>query len=306
LDDDMPALERTQEIGQFKGYNCFILILDTSFIESGSMFSKVFPSLSLLRVLLPKEEGFVSIAYKKDTTLREVLENVSRKIVIDPEDYSLEHVSPSKGNSGSLPLEQSVESLGVNQLRLVENANRQSTPKHARQKSADFRKSLISSPLALGKNSFAKVRRSQSGEGKLAGVNETGDASKQVTKRLGPMFFYTSQSATEYQEYLVVKIKNFAVKQERILGIDDRRITNSIPESKIKNQEKTTKRPERLLSEVLRTWIVATKANLFCIEFKDGRVYKYESQQAEEIVAKLNFLLRMHEDDDRHRSTTIV
>jgi hypothetical protein len=46
-------------------------------------------------------------------------------------------------------------------------------------------------------------------------TTELGDAPKAITKRVGPVFFFTNQTAAKYQEYQVVKINKFGVRQER-------------------------------------------------------------------------------------------
>jgi len=123
---------------------------------------------------------------------------------------------------------------------------------------------------------------------------ESGDVPKVIAKRLGPVFMYDSKKASKYQEFHVVKIKKLAQRQERILGIDDKTIVNLAPDTRTKIEK--TKRPERQLIEVVKVWLVAARANVFAIEFTDGRAYRYESTQAEEIVAKLNYLLKMRDE----------
>jgi len=109
------------------------------------------------------------------------------------------------------------------------------------------------------------------------------------------MFLYTQQTAIRYQEFSVVKLNNkFGVRQERAMGIDDQYITNAIPENKVSKTNDKVKRGKRALSEVQKVWQNA-KTTEFFIKYKD-QTYRYESNQAEEIVAKITFLLKMIEE----------
>lgn len=67
-------------------------------------------------------------------------------------------------------------------------------------------------------------------------VVEEGDATKNVSKILGPIFFFTPLTAKKYQVYLVFKMNKFGVKQARQMGIDGERI--SIQNSKTNNSGK--------------------------------------------------------------------
>jgi hypothetical protein len=117
---------------------------------------------------------------------------------------------------------------------------------------------------------------------------ETGDAPKNITKRLGPMFYLNNLNAAQYQEYSVVKINKYGTRQERTLGIDNRAISNKIPENKVKSAKKQPKHSELLLREVVKVGLSGV-SNQFFIELKT-KTNKYESAKAEEIVAKLQYL----------------
>eukprot|EP01118_Nematostelium_gracile_P009362 TRINITY_DN3146_c0_g1_i1.p1 TRINITY_DN3146_c0_g1~~TRINITY_DN3146_c0_g1_i1.p1 ORF type:complete len:146 (+),score=28.52 TRINITY_DN3146_c0_g1_i1:40-438(+) len=119
-----------------------------------------------------------------------------------------------------------------------------------------------------------------------------GDAPKEVTKRLGPIFYYTDTTAVKFQTFQVTKVNKFGKSQERTMGIDDKRITNSSVEKPTKVKVDKVKVPERPLSDVTKVWINPAKTQQFFIQFKD-KVAKFESDKTDEIVAKLSYLLKL-------------
>lgn len=134
------------------------------------------------------------------------------------------------------------------------------------------------------------------------------------TKKVNPVYFYKPQTAIKYQEFNVIKVNKFGVKQDRIMGIDDKRIMNLTANNKVtvtKNeidwfQEKAkVKRPERMIKDVVRAWVSTQRANQFYVEFKD-QTYKYESQSAEEIIAKINFILTMGAQESKDSNKELV
>jgi len=76
------------------------------------------------------------------------------------------------------------------------------------------------------------------------------------------------------------------------MGIDDKFIMNLTSDTKV---SKSVKRPTRKLEEIQKVSMNQSKSNEFQIKYKD-QTYKYESPQAEEIVAKITFLLKMREE----------
>jgi len=99
----------------------------------------------------------------------------------------------------------------------------------------------------------------------------------------------------KFQEFSVIKVNKFGVRQERTMGIDDKFLTNNVPENKVTKSNDKVKRPKRSLSELQKVWLNANRPNEFILKFKD-QTYKYESQQSEEIVAKLSFLLKLADE----------
>lgn len=54
---------------------------------------------------------------------------------------------------------------------------------------------------------------------------EEGDAPRQITKLLGPMFFFTPTTATRFKQFTVWKWNKFGLRKDRFLGVDAERIT---------------------------------------------------------------------------------
>lgn len=76
------------------------------------------------------------------------------------------------------------------------------------------------------------------------------------------MFFFTPQTAVKFQEYNVIKVNKFGVRQERIMGIDDKFVTNAIPDSKVKTANDKVKRPKRELKEIQKVWLNQVSCSL--------------------------------------------
>ena len=211
---------------------------------------------------------------------------------------------------------------------------------------------------------------------------EEGDAPRNISKRVGAIFFFTPITAKQHQvwlcvysifnrtkttltllllvahplsvfkQYNVCKSNKFGLKQQRIMGIDAERITNTIPDKrgsggkkvafcrlKQTKQNKTkipyivavlywthnahqfslslslslsllllqthtdqsihnAVQPVRMVGDVMRAALIPSKGPThFLIEFKD-KLYKYESEKAEEIVQKINYLLQLKSKEE--------
>jgi len=123
----------------------------------------------------------------------------------------------------------------------------------------------------------------------------------------GRDFFFNEISAGLYQEFEVVKITKFKSKQERILGIDMYNLYNNKPkkrESGIMNFIfKEIKKPRRKMKNVKACGILGDKS--FYIDIKDeesDQVKKstYEVKNnliRDEIIAKINFLIKMNQEN---------
>jgi len=130
-DDVMPALVKTQEIGQFKGCTKYALCPDTSFkvVMSSTNEVKIQPTRPPLKVFLPKFEnsgggGYVTVAYQPKMTLEEIMINVCEKRALNPHDYAFEFASQDMGiMKTGLNKEKTFEELGVDSLMLIDKKN---------------------------------------------------------------------------------------------------------------------------------------------------------------------------------------
>ncbi|KNC51296.1 uncharacterized protein AMSG_12066 [Thecamonas trahens ATCC 50062] len=117
-------------------------------------------------------------------------------------------------------------------------------------------------------------------------------------------------TAIIYKEYEVTKINKAGKRQPRVLGIDDKRITNKIPESEKKSglmsrfAKKNPKRPFRNVDEIINIEHSEHLADgkAFSIYFRGDEHTDYEAisrSQASEIVAKITYLMGMAESSER-------
>eukprot|EP01113_Clastostelium_recurvatum_P021586 TRINITY_DN255_c0_g1_i3.p1 TRINITY_DN255_c0_g1~~TRINITY_DN255_c0_g1_i3.p1 ORF type:complete len:588 (-),score=140.52 TRINITY_DN255_c0_g1_i3:629-2392(-) len=119
-----------------------------------------------------------------------------------------------------------------------------------------------------------------------------------VSQKLGlpSQFFFPPSSASEYVQYPVIKTNKYGKRQERIMGIDGERITNSHPSSAKPGSR--TRRPSRALQDVVKVSLAPNKGSAyhlgltrqFFVEYKDS-TQVFESDKAEEIVARINFIM---------------
>jgi hypothetical protein len=126
-----------------------------------------------------------------------------------------------------------------------------------------------------------------------------------VSRHLGvpKEFFWSPASVSTYVQYAVIKINKYGKKQERIMGIDRERITNSMPLHKPSNK---TNRPTRMMTDVFRAFITdrptpasPSPRKPFSIEFNDN-IQEYESEKADEIVARINYIVSLQNDTPRN------
>ncbi len=79
----------------------------------------------LFRVILPGEEGFVSIAFKPDTTMNTVMEQVCKKRMINPDEYLFrwnleEPGAKNRSESEDIELNKTLGELSVSSVRLID------------------------------------------------------------------------------------------------------------------------------------------------------------------------------------------
>jgi hypothetical protein len=182
----------------------------------------------------------VSVVPHEDMSLRQLRDMVCTQNNLPPDQYGFQHPTTGAHLLLDMVLEQ-LEGDATNEIKLYQ----------------------------LPKRPGSSSRKSS----KIA-IKEEGDATRQVTKLLGAIFFFTPATASKYQEYPVMKSNKFGVKQDRILGIDANRIVRLIPDKKTHS-----KKSYELVSEVLRAQMIPAKPGNFVVEFK-GKTFKYESAQA--------------------------
>lgn len=123
----------------------------------------------------------------------------------------------------------------------------------------------------------------------------------------GRDFFFNEISAGLYQEFEVVKINKFKSKQERILGIDMYNLYNNMPKKKSSGIMnfifKETKKPRRKMKNVKKCAVIGDKS--FYIDIKDDvsdevkrGCYEVKNNLIrDEIVAKINFLIKLNQEN---------
>ena len=176
-------------------------------------------------------------------------------------------------------------------------------------------KYLPSYELHLCYKNFPDLPEAMNAYNKGMMLNSGEDDEKKVSKNekddegnsSGRDFFFNEISAGLYQEFEVVKINKFKSKQERILGIDMYNLYNNMPKKKptgIMNLIfKETKKPRRKMKNVKECAIIGDKS--FYIDIKDevsDEVKRgcYEVKNnliRDEIVAKINFLIKLNQEN---------
>ncbi len=117
---------------------------------------------------------------------------------------------------------------------------------------------------------------------------EEGDAPRQLSKVLGPIFWLTPTTASKYkvsiiviswvlsgQQFNVIKYNKFGAKQERVIGLDSERIITVNRQS-----------PMRYIKDVLKATTMLDKPRHFQIQFKD-KTWRLESDYAGKLSAKI-------------------
>jgi len=283
-DVDTPVLQRDVEIHRF-GCTSFALCKDPDY-----NMSEVKPTL---KVMLPSKEYQV-LSLNNTLTVRHVLEKVCRKRLLDP---LVHYLVSSKDPSGpDLDLDKCIDDLDTNEMILRVKSQR--------------RQSMITR-ISNNIGSIGSIRsKSKCDLTDTLAVDITSapqPVHSKVTQKLGlpPQYFFSPAMVAQYVEYTVIKINKYGKRQERIMGIDGERITNCLPPN---SKAGKTHRPFRPITTVSRAYVVdkasqpptaplggmSTKdqKKQFCIEYNDG-VCVYESDKADAIVSRINFILSM-------------
>eukprot|EP01117_Protostelium_nocturnum_P010518 TRINITY_DN3788_c0_g1_i1.p1 TRINITY_DN3788_c0_g1~~TRINITY_DN3788_c0_g1_i1.p1 ORF type:complete len:371 (-),score=68.67 TRINITY_DN3788_c0_g1_i1:86-1198(-) len=316
VDEDMPlAMGRTQEIGQFKGWTVFRLVQDTSVKIVGSTTNDALAPMALFKVVLPGENGFISVAYKQDMTMKQTMDVVCKKYIInDPTKLAFEF-EENAGPPGHIELEKTMGDIGVKRIRLIHKfpqLAREETPPQLRRtasRSGEMRKKELK---AMKQMSFDGMSLKQKGILKAYALDDLKAETKETkpsprgslpvneknnTRSSLPLFGAgdkrkstdakglaspNSRHSKTAFEFFVVKTKN-GVKQERIMKIDKKRIL-------FKNAElkgKSPKNPERKIDDILKVES-GDKPHTFTLSYLGGSVVQYESAHSDMIVTKIN------------------
>ena len=151
-------------------------------------------------------------------------------------------------------------------------------------------------------NAYNKGMMLNTGNDKKTSKNEKDDEANS-----GGNFFFNEISAGLYQEYEVVKINKFKSKQERILGIDMYNLYNNLPKKKTGGLMnfifKETKKPRRKMKNVKACAVIGDKTFYIDIKNEESDEVKRSSYEVknnlirDEIVAKINFLIKLNQEN---------
>jgi hypothetical protein len=106
---------------------------------------------------------------------------------------------------------------------------------------------------------------------------------------------FTEAMANAYQEWNVVKKNKFGRKQERVFGVDGKKIYNSKRGQLRGGNQTGVQRAERNISTIVKLDILPADPKTFRITWMDDRdVYNIEytcetTRECAEIVAKINY-----------------
>jgi len=280
-DTDTPPLQRDAPVHKF-GCAYFALIKDP---EVGGMVVEV----KTFKVVLPTKEYQV-MSYNRSLSLGQVLEKVCNKRQLDPLVYYLV-VGPKEIE---VSLDTLISDVDATELIMKSKAAATSYPRKLT--------SGIKHTLTL-RQSRTKSRGDMSSLFPDAGQDPQSPPvlNLKASRQLGvaPTYIWSPAAVSTYVQYSVIKINKYGQRQERIMGIDRERITNSLPLNKQfkGNKQSKTNQPLRHVSDVVRAYMVDRPAQsnpnarkLFCIEFKDHVTQEFESEKAEEIVARINYI----------------
>eukprot|EP00026_Physarum_polycephalum_P002559 Phypoly_transcript_02566.p1 GENE.Phypoly_transcript_02566~~Phypoly_transcript_02566.p1 ORF type:complete len:691 (+),score=108.69 Phypoly_transcript_02566:626-2698(+) len=258
-DTDTPVLQRDAAVHRF-GCMYFALCKDPESDGVISADSKTF------KVILPSKEYQV-LSYKRSLSLGQVLEKVCSKRQLDPLSHYFIY------SNGNKDVEINLDTL-VSDLDIFE----------VTMKSRMSRKHTVRNPLR-------PPLRSRSKNDVFAPSNDSHDSmappvlNPKLSRHLGlpKEYFWSPATVATYVQYNVIKINKYGKKQDRIMGIDRERITNSMPLTKLNK----TSHPARPMSDVVRAYISdrpipASPSNKkpFSIEFKDNQTQDFESEKA--------------------------
>jgi len=124
-------------------------------------------------------------------------------------------------------------------------------------------------------------------QGDQGGVNRSSEVDN---------FLFTEATANAYQEWNVVKKNRFGRKQERIFGVDGKKVYNGKRGTLGKGTAQRVQRAERDISSIVNVEILPSDDKTFRITWRDDRdLYDIEytfdtSRECAEAVAKIRYI----------------
>ncbi|PRP82875.1 hypothetical protein PROFUN_04738 [Planoprotostelium fungivorum] len=254
-DEDIPALVRNKNIGQFlKISQHYALCKDPSFFKEVWPINED-PSEVVLKVMVPGDTSYSTFLFKDEYALKEIREQACSKRGLKADDY---HVVLSSQPDKPLSLDQKVGALLEKTLKLIDGDSCDdplSESLHDPVRSISKRKD---SNASLFVKKINRVRRPSSGN---YAVNPS---------------------------YTVVRVGKKRTSLITLDGINDQLIFRSAEHKKEKTKH---------LRELAAVSLVPGKQMQFQMDFKQ-KIYRFETQQADEIVAKIDVLWQRYLKDN--------
>jgi hypothetical protein len=110
------------------------------------------------------------------------------------------------------------------------------------------------------------------------------------------IFVFTEATANAYKEWNVVKKNKFGRRQERVFGVDGKKVYNA-KRGQLKGNQSGVQRNQRDISTIVKVDILSSDPKTFRITWAEDRdminiEYTCDtSREAQEIVAKIKFLV---------------
>ncbi|GAM24152.1 hypothetical protein SAMD00019534_073270 [Acytostelium subglobosum LB1] len=285
IDNDIATLDRTTEMRKIK---CSTFAL-TQNLNYTNIDQSMPPTIFRVHIVAsgplthigekktpnskPGGKDSIAVPYNPKASLTSIKSLVCRKEKVSEDLCVFMLMNNEIVNDESITLEE----LGVGDIKLIHNQVKSSIPKSA------------------------------------SVVAESGNAPRAITKLLGPMFFFTPDTAGEFKQYHVVKVNKFGISTNRIMGIDQDRIIHSIvsepsgnggqsgnsssltPKKTLRRRTFSSSRlktPIQPMKDIIQVGTNSNKPNSFYIKFKDGKMSEFYSHDSEEIVAKIQFIIK--------------
>jgi len=123
---------------------------------------------------------------------------------------------------------------------------------------------------------------------------------------------YTEYDASKYQEFHVIKINKWGVRQPRILGVDRSTVYNMMPkrERTLVGSVRRTQHPDREIDDIeCVRQPDPTRPQYLEIDYKTSqtptdRIECLSRRDAQELAAKLRFLIELHRPDQKRAAKT--